>query len=267
MTEAYDMHISDLLASLYEAIEERRGWSLVRVGDGEQRVLAARGHRCDACGAMRSPADKPPWTHAEGGSVGTSTSLDWLQVHSMLAIRHANWVGWFANHETDQAALDARECWPPTERSQCAWVNLHLGIRRGFVERVLRRGSLFLVGEPMAQWREEVLLPLGLGENAEVYEGNASPNTWGQCGDVIAAIRESDKQIVLASLGIWALPVCLAAQECRKVAIDYGHAPAHTTPGHPLAYPLNTCCDDSPAGTMEHYAHTSPPQMLPEKGY
>ena len=251
---SYDSHISIMLSSLYDALEGGRGWSLVRVGDGEQRVLAA---------------EQPPWTNAEGGGMNDAGSLDMLRRLSIAAIRNADWVGWFANHDTDIAPLEALGIRPAPERSQCAWVNQHMAARRTFVEKVLRASSLFLVGNPMQAWLDTALRPLRLGENAKVYQGDCEPRIWMECRDILQAINRSPAQVVIVSLGIWALPVCDFAMSIGKVAIDYGHAPDEMMPGHVRYHLPNTCCEDSPEGTMAHYAHANwpPGGILPEKGY
>lgn len=298
-------HIKMMLATLYAALEEGRPWSLVRLGDGEYHSL--RGVHA-------------PWAYCDN-RCATHTDAGDLRQHSLKAIGEADWVGWHQDQGLTEVMELARllppgwmkwrmgiialnrqptveeivECFGALPvlicRSQYAWCNLHMGIRRGFVERVLRPQKLFLAGEPMERWLRQVLHPAGLGEGATVWSGDTTVATMGQAMSIVDAFIKSDATVMLASLGVWALPVVGRAKALGKIAIDWGHTPDHNLkasceahqerwgkpvgpdgrcPRHPACqahwrYKLNTCCEDSPKGTMEHYAHAGTAgQCLPE---
>ena len=278
-------HISEMLADLYGALDEGRAWSLVRMGDGE--VHALRGIHA-------------PWSYIENRCATVGDAGD-LRQHSIQAIREADWAGWHQDRWLSDA-LEAGGLLPPgwaawhgealtrlarhptteeiatqfgtvprlIERSQFAWCNLHMALRRGFVERVLRSESLFLVGEPMQRWLDEVLRPAGLGADALVWGGETTVSTTAQASAIASAFAASSARVMFASLGVWALPVVGWARHIGRVGIDWGHAPNHhLNAAEPhWQYRINICCEDSPAGTMAHYAHAGTAnQCLPEVGF
>jgi len=294
-----------MLSDLYAALDEDRPWSLVRMGDGEAHTL--RGVHA-------------PWAYCEN-RVATHSDAGDLRERSLRAIAGADWIGWLVDQHLGDAlesagqmpdgwtrwlvsTLDKLQRMPtdeeivaqfgklprPVERHQYAWVNMHMGIRRGFVERVLRREPLYLVGEPMRRWRDEVLRPAGLGEGAIVWEGPTTISTMAQAYEIVNAFVASPARVMFASLGVWALPVVGRAKELGRVALDWGHTPDHNLkptcavhkeafdppygvegcPHNPgcaahWRYKLNTTEEDSPAGTMRWYKKAGAPLSLPEK--
>jgi hypothetical protein len=271
-------HIADMLEDLYGALDEVRPWSLVRLGDGEKLVL-------DGLHA--------PWKYHENwcSSVGDAGELRQATIE---AIRGADWVGWHQDAGLVEWMENIGQLPALYERSVFAWVNLHMPIRRGFVERVLRGQQLFLVGEPMIRWLDEILRPNGLGANAEVYARPVTPKSWKDVLRIMDAVHDTSARVVLASLGVWAPAVAHFAKKWGKIGIDFGHTPDHHLKpvcdahrdrwGQPAnergtcgaspdcqahwRYLPNWCCEESPAGTMEHYGHAGcAGQCLPEKGY
>ena len=275
-------HIRDMLADLYDALEAGRPWSLVRLGDGELHVLNGI---------------HAPWAYYEN-RCATPGDAQALQVRTAAAIRNADWVGWLQDPGLT-AAMDELGFLPEVYgRSQFGWCNLHMGIRRGFVERVLRSERLFLIGGPMQRWLDEVLRPAGLGADATVWLGAKTIESFATVAAIGKAIEASSASVVLASMGVWALTIADLAKRSGKVGIDWGHTPDHNLKpacekhkqrwGPPMTtvegwganvcprvpecqahwrYKLNTCCEDSPEGTMEHYVHAGcAGQCLPEKG-
>jgi len=242
--------IRETLTSLYSALEEGRPWSLVRLGDGELKILGMA---------------HAPLSHVEN-RVASTSDLGMLRRSSIQAIRNADWVGW---HQDPWLGfwMEAFGLLPALyERSAYAWVNLHMGLRRSFVERVLRQEPLFLIGEPMERWLADYLRPLGLGEKAKVYRGQSTPSNERELRGIFRAIEASEARVIMASLGVWALPVCDCAKGLGKIGIDWGHAPDHNLQFNEphWQYRLNTCCPDSPEGTMQHYRHAgAADQCLP----
>lgn len=302
-------HISDMLEDLYAALDAGRAWSLVRLGDGEAHAL--RGVHA-------------PWSYVGENYVATHTDAGDLRQFSLEAIARADWVGWPKDTPLGQT-LEAASLLPPgwtewhlaqctflsrqptdeehierfgelpwlIQRQQYAWANMQMGIRRGFVERVLRNTQLFLVGEPMRYWRDHVLHPAGLGQDALVWEGQATISTMAEAHAIVDAFAASPARVMLASMGVWAVPMVGRAKVVGKVGIDWGHLPDHNAkptcevhrdafdPPYPAGgvcpndpacqahwrYKLNTTEEDSPAGTMAWYPKAGAPLSLPEKGY
>lgn len=272
---ADSQHISVMLSDLYDAVDTGRPWSLVRLGDGELQALQGV---------------HAPWKYCENWCA-TTADAGALRDRTVMAIGAADWVGWHQDPWLTQALTDVGLLPAVYERSQFGWCNLHMGIRRGFVERVLRNQPLFLVGEPMQRWLDEVLRPNGLGAQTEIWGGKTHPETMGEVLQIMEAARDSAARVVLASLGVWAPAVVDFARRSGKIGIDWGHTPDHNLkasceahrerwgdpigpdarcPSHPVCqahwrYKLNTCCEDSPEGTMKHYTHAGTAgQCLPE---
>ncbi len=258
---AKSRHIADMLEDLYAALEEGRPWSLVRLGDGEKLVL-------DGLHA--------PWKYHENWceTVGDAGEL---RQATIAAIREADWVGWHQDAGLVEWMENMGQLPALYERSVFAWANLHMGLRRGFVGRVLRDQQLFLVGEPMARWLEEILLPNGLGKDAHLYAGPGTPKTWKDVLRIMDTVHDTPARVVLASLGVWAPAVANCAKKQGKIGIDFGHLPDHNLKPHAerhWRYPLNTKTEDTPEGTMEWYATCGEDQTtgtagqcLPEKGF
>jgi hypothetical protein len=254
-----------MLSDLFAALDEGRPWSLVRLGDGEVQVLKGL---------------HAPWAYIDN-HCATVTDAGDLRERSIEAVRGADWVGWHQDPGLTSCMDNAGVLPALYERSVFAWCNLHMGMYRRFVERVLRQEPLFLAGNPMQRWLDEVLRPHGLGKDAVVYGGNTSPASTEDGLRIMDALRESKPRVAFLSLGVWALPVAGYAKAIGKVGIDYGHAPNHhlkpacedhqerfgppkvgngECPRLPACqahwrYLLNTCCEDSVAGTNEHYTH------------
>ncbi|MFA7000427.1 MAG: hypothetical protein WC241_04965, partial [Candidatus Paceibacterota bacterium] len=205
----YPKPISAMLADLYRAIDERRGWSLVRLGDGESRLLQG------------APA---PFDHLEN-YITNPVDVVGLRQATVCAVKGADWVGWHQDHML--CSIMAAYGMTPIENSQYAWVNLHMGLWRGFVEKVLRQEKLFLAGATMQRWQDEVLRPAGLGSDAVVWRGKTSLNATGEAERILDALSESDCTVALFSLGVWALWMADMAKLLGLIGIDWGHAPDH----------------------------------------
>ena len=305
-------HISHMLADLYAAIDEGRPWSLVRLGDGELQALRGL---------------QTPWSYVDENYCPTKQAAGDLRQYSKMAVTEADWVGWHRDRELGDVMESARllpkgwTVWQTgileqhgrlpndTEmrdtfgeipdlilRTQFAWVNFHMGMRRGFVERVLRDTPLFLVGKPMQRWYTEILEPAGLAENATIWQGDTTITSMDDIMRIADAFDSTEAKVMLASLGVWSLPLAWRARAIGRIAIDWGHVPDHNLvwvcPVHadaaaqriacdevPLVseckldpecrahgrYVLNTCCEDSVEGTRRHYRHAgTASQFLPE---
>ncbi len=246
-------HISVMLADLYDALETGRPWSLVRLGDGELKVL----QRCHS-----------PLSHYEN-RIASDADMASLYELTVQAITEADFVGWHQDPWLTERLTAIGVLPAAYDRSQYGWVNLHMAIRRGFVERVLRGKRLFLVGEPMARWYEQVLAPAGLGVDATIWQGETTIATIGQLQGILRAVDESQAQVVLASMGVWALAIAGHAKCAGKIGIDWGHTPDHHLKfDEPhWRYAPNLTEEDSPAGTMRWYPQAGCPLCLPEEGY
>ncbi len=268
----------EMLDSLRAALAEGRGWSLIRLGDGELRVLHEHG----------------PMTHVEN-RVASEADMRWLREESIQALFDATWVGWhqdewLTGHMERLGLLpagwnnwlqpyrvqqnryptyqEAAEKWGQVPelvlRSQFGWCNFRLGMMRGFVEAVLREQELLLIGEPMLRWHQGYLLPLGLGMRAYCWPGETSISRAAECQAIMAEIERSPARVMLASMGVWALPLAAHAQRCGKVGLDMGHLPDHNSKSAAEAhwmYRLNTCCEDSLEGTAAHILHAGAPMF------
>jgi len=242
-------HIREMLADLYDALDMGRPWSLVRLGDGELKVLS-QAHA--------------PLSHYEN-RVASNHDMAELRQWSIRAIQEADWIGWHQDKWLTQW-MEAIGMLPQAyERGQYAWANLHMGIRRGFVERVLRDETIYLIGAPMQQWVDEYLRPRGLARSVLIWAGNSTISTAAEFYTICKTIETSGARIVLASMGIWAVPIAGYCKRVGKVGLDWGHLPDHNlSPDLSWNYHLNTCCPDSQEGTMDHYRHAHAPTCLPE---
>lgn len=202
--------IEGLLADLYHAMLQSRGWSFVRIGDGEVSAL-----KC-------VPDGSTPWIHRHNQADGDS--IEFLQQGLRIAYSKADWVGVFnEDAETEKAFINHGI--PEPKRQVYAWANRHLTLFSDFMA-ILRKEPVLLIGRPMAAWAKLCGL-----SRATVFAGNTSPHNVGDIKTILKTVGRFDGRLVLASLGVWAKSVCNQAKQTGRIGIDFGHAADYTLLG------------------------------------
>lgn len=233
--------VEAMLADLYHALLYPRGWSLARIGDGEVNLL-----RVNAQAAL-------DWSYY-GENFCDASALRFLQEHVVAAFREADWIGLFSHGGPDLDVQQVFELWGiPEPRQQCyAWVNRHLPMYRDFME-ILKGEPMLLLGKPMQEWAEKCLLPGVQEAKVTVYTAVTEPSTQGMFYALCEAVRAFPGRLVLASLGVWAKPICMMAKRLGKIGIDFGHAPTDQLSNQQL---LNIgCCERGRRGYLQHWPH------------
>ncbi|MFH1184719.1 MAG: hypothetical protein V1755_06725 [Chloroflexota bacterium] len=229
-----------LLADLYGAMLEGRGWSLARVGDSE--VLL-----------MKCPTMKTDWKFYDTRI--TLASFPAVRERFVASYQVADWTGVFMNDASAAAGFELCGLGTPLQQVY-AWVNVHLPMYRDFVDLVLRRERLLLMGGLMAELAEKCLAPIRSLSDVEILDtALAHPLTMEDFEALCGRIASYSGRIVLISMSIWAKPLCAYAKSLGKIGIDFGNAATFLLDGR---IALNADGLRGRRGYLDHYRKIAP---------
>lgn len=232
--------IECLLADLYGAMLEGRGWSLARVGDSESLL-------------MKCPTMTTDWTFYDTRIA--LASFPAVRERFVASYQVADWTGVFVNDASAAAGFELCGLGTPLQQVY-AWINVHLPMYRDFVDIVLRRERLLLMGGPMAELAEKRLAPLRSMDDVEILDAAlAYPATLEDFEALRARIASYSGRIVLVSMSIWAKPLCAYAKSLGKIGIDFGNAAVFLIDGR---ITLNSEGARGRRGYLDHYDTLTP---------
>ncbi len=198
-------------------IKNNQAASVVRLGDGE--IDAVNG----------KPAQFNLWNYP-GQNKCENKSAKFLKESIKEAIVTADMTGIFLNDCWTFAAINGANI-PIPKNIFYAFSNLHWVSRKRFVDEILRKKKLLLIGSIMNQW-SKILKEKVPEAQITVFGGNSLIQNEAQC-TAITEYAQSNKNydVALVSMGVWAGPICSAIKKAGKIGIDYGHAASHQNIG------------------------------------
>jgi len=235
-----EININIIIDEIIEALDKKKGYSLVRIGDGENIVLSGE--------ILKHSI----WDY-RGENKIEGSSMQMARLMLTNAIREASMIGCFVVDDWTKRSFEIQGLKYPPDRYCYAWLNLFLCTRLKFLKEVLMKHKFLLLGFPMKEWAEKFLKPLGVNyfvpsikyDISNMYEYDIIRNE----------MRNNDFDIALISMGVWAPALANEALHMNKVGIDYGHAPNHNFINE---YPINTQYED----IEEYYRHSKCPVCL-----
>lgn len=198
------IYVNELVALMELAIEQGRGFSVVRVGDGENAVLAG--------------------TPTSEGYCGVNTPNPAAAKALAEAIRHADVVGIFPRDEWTTECFTLYDLQPA--KMMYAFDNLYWCCEKSFL-MLLKKHPLVLIGKSMPQFRKLLEEKIG-AQVADVIV----IKSFNEIEDVLARLKDIDFKVAVISAGVNA--DILATQiklRFGKVGIDFGHAVDHILAG------------------------------------
>ena len=224
-----------IVKAIRAALDEGRGFSLVRVGDGEEDFLALTAQdperfpktyeSFDHHITEPAPLAAAMWEALEGadiiGIAGTCVAHceDGAQHHP----GHGFSLEEILAFNGSVAPRLLRLIEEKGKMTAGVGVNHALLNCRDLWGQVLSRRRVLAVGGSMRSWLGQLgrvapdLLP-----HVELCRANTHPSSMEQLKLTLECIRSSDAEVVLASMGFFALPVCHFAQQEGKVGLDWG---------------------------------------------
>ena len=236
--------LEQAIDSVINVVENKVPFSLIRIGDGEIDVLSGK------------PCNYDLWVYP-GNNHCRRDSTSFLVEKTRDATKSADILGIFEGDIWTYEILKKIGCSYEDKPEVYAFGNLHLVTRKNFVDEILRKRSLLLVGNSMKRWGNEIL-KLKIPESKFiVYEGTTLIYTKEDFNSVIDFIKENldSFEIALISMGVWAGSIIAEIKKMGKIGIDFGHAPDHMLIGE---YEINTQYES----IDEYYSHSKCPTCL-----
>lgn len=208
------LSLDEVLAHIQNALATRRGFSLVRIGDGEAFTMGYE---------MIPNYQSSISTYDYAGVPKVNPKIRDLMLKS---IKMANIVGLSDNREVPLCApliekiLEKHQIHLPLIcNARINW-DLH-DQGKGPLYQIFKNQRVIVVGR-VARQAAPIMKSLGLNVVATYNLDGIS-----QLNQIYYLIQSKKHHfdVMLASTGIPAVPLCVkVARECRKIALDFGHA-------------------------------------------
>lgn len=208
------IQLPEILIRIRYCLRNQVGFSLVRVGDAENQVMAQ--------GTFYSEADlKKIWWAKNEEWTGITLPNYAAKNQLIAAVRHADVVGVLHQDDCDlwcpltEKVFSYNELKP---RQICyAFINIYLPKYPEFID-LMRDYRLLLVGKPaplFAKW---------LSENYRITANTIVISNFHQIPSVLNAIHQVDYDLVLIAAGSNAVILASTLAQQGKVALDIGRA-------------------------------------------
>jgi hypothetical protein len=222
-----NLRIGKILRKIIRAVEYKRAFSFVRIGDGELTILAQ-----EILLSHNEIKNGYGWIGYSESYCGTKMPNIELRDRMIEAIKNADIVGLFDGnlqkyvknpnlseiHNFNATVFDALGFYPETI---CyAFENIYLPMKKEFVD-LIKRNPPLLVGKPSCEFAKFLKNRIGV----EVV-GVVELNGYEDIENCFDQIKKYEFDWVLISGGANAGVLCnLIKKKLGKCAIDFGHAP------------------------------------------
>jgi hypothetical protein len=213
--------ISRIVARIDQAISAQEPYSLVRIGDGENIVLAQEGIL-----SQEWISTNVGWSHSNHYCGITLPNLG-IRDRMVEAIKEADTVGVFAGDKLTEQIFNFYEIQP---KSICyAFDNVYMPMFKPFVELIIKNPPL-LVGNPARRFADLLYEKLGVK-----VPGTVEINNYEEIDRCLKEMTRIHHQWSLVSAGVNAVIIAATmANKWGKVSIDFGHAPDNVmAPNYP----------------------------------
>lgn len=215
----------EIIDEIIYFIENKLGFSFVRVGDGELAIIAQE--------ILLSKEDmrRFGWIDDSMNYCGTQLPNIPLRDKMISSIKNADIVGIFGDlsdirfnpdckpvADFNKEVFDKLNFYP---KLTCyAFENIYIPMNKRFVDLISKHPPL-LVGNPSREFAEFLKNRIGVN-----VAGCVSLNGYNDIGRCFGEIRKYDFEWALISGGVNALVLCdLIKSQLGKCAVDFGHAP------------------------------------------
>ncbi len=210
------VNLEDIITDIINACNEKKPFSMIRLGDGEIEVLK---------GTMIGQA---LWVHPANNHC-QKNSAQFLVDRTRQAVKNADCLGIFAGDKWTYDAMKKAGCEANDRPEFYAFGNIHLVTRKNFVDEVLKKRRLALVGNSMERWDKEILKQKIPNAQSIVSLGKNLIYTKEDYDNIVRFLKDNkDKyDVALISMGVWAEALVDEVKKLGKVGIDFGHAADH----------------------------------------
>lgn len=215
------IYMAQIVANISKAIDDQTPYSLVRIGDGENIVLAQ-----DIIYSQEWISQNVGWSHSSNYCGITLPNLI-ARDRMIEGIKAADTVGVFAGDKLTEKIFAACAIQP---KSICyAFDNVYMPMYKPFAELMVKSPPL-LVGRPAERFARLLYEKLGITVPAAI-----EINSYDELDACLARMAEIPHKWSLVSAGVNAVIISAAmAAKWGKVSIDFGHAPDNVmAPNYP----------------------------------
>jgi len=213
--------IANIVSRIDQAITAQEPYSLVRIGDGENIVLAQ-----DILFSQEWISKNVGWSHSNQYCGITLPNLI-MRDEMVKAVKEADTVGVFAG---DKLTEDIFNAFDIQAKSICyAFDNVYMPMYKPFVELIAKYPPL-LVGNPALRFADLLYDKLGVK-----VPGTVPINSYEDLDSCLSEMAKIPHQWSLVSAGVNAVIIASTmANKWGKVSIDFGHAPDNVmAPNYP----------------------------------
>jgi hypothetical protein len=204
--------VPTIVNQIADALVGHRPYSLVRIGDGENIVMAQ-----EKVLSLEWIGTNVGWSHSTGYCGAALPNLE-LRDRMVKAVKQADMVGVFACDDLTQRIFSAFDIKPRS--IFYAFDNLYMPMYKPFVD-LIRKYPPLLVGNPAGRFAAYLHEKLGI-----TVPGTVAINGYNELDTCIRQMAAIPHQWSLVSAGVNALVIAdTMASEYGKVSIDFGHAP------------------------------------------
>ena len=196
------------------AVKNKQGFSLIRTNDGEKEVLYREIFKY-----------KDIWKYPyKGMSAEPLIFIEekcYTQVFEDLkkSVLNADFVGYSSDFWMPDSYRKSGLSYPMSN-SCYVWINHHLPARKYFVEEVICKKRILLIGKSMKAGTEKQIKKLT--SNYILWEGITTPKNYEDLDVIKNFIQNTDFEVALIGLGVWAKLICNYIKSIGKIAIDWG---------------------------------------------
>ena len=213
--------MSQIVARIDKAITDQEPYSLIRIGDGENIVLAQ-----EVIFSQAWISQNVGWSHSNQYCGITLPNLI-IRDRMVKALKEADTIGVFAGDKLTEQIFNTFDIQP---KSICyAFDNVYMPMYKPFVELIVKSPPL-LVGRPALRFAQLLYEKLGV-----TVPGTIEINGYDELDSCLAQMVQIPHQWSLVSAGVNAVIIASTmANKWGKVSIDFGHAPDNVmAPNYP----------------------------------
>lgn len=207
-----DKYNDDYVNDMIKAIKEKRGYSWVRIGDGELVFFQQ-----EYIKPIKEILKSVGWSHNTNYCGAKIPNIE-LRNRMIESARNADLVGVF---QGDPPMLEIFEKIQIKPKSICyAFDNVFLPMNAYFVNNILLKNRLFIVGMNSSTYRQKFEEILG----ANVV-GTATIQNYDEIEQCMDKMCQYDYDVALVSAGVNANVICYEmSKKLNRVFLDMGHA-------------------------------------------
>lgn len=201
-------------ARIEEALLDGKGFSLIRLGDGELLTLAQ-----GTVLGVEEVQKAGPWLHYSGVAVPDLNARDQLGVAFLRSDLVGVPTSRFMTYGTLFLRIAAHHGWPiETMPLTSSVINYEIFEQTDLFPKILRRHKVLLMGRTAAELRAHLER-----QGVTTIAGHIPVDGMAAVEGALAESERYEFDVALVAAGIPACVICMRLRDRGKVAIDFGH--------------------------------------------